>query len=570
MQLKPIHQQVVAILGGSSGIGRETALEFAQKGAKLIVSARNEAGLKTLVEEITRLGGTADYIVADVSVFDQVKAVADKAVQLYGRLDTWVHAAAVNLYTTFEQTTPEEFQRVVEVNLMGQVYGAMAALPHLKREGRGALIHVSSVEARRAFPYHSAYAASKHGIDGFLESLRVELLHEHIPISVTNVMPASINTPLFNKSRSKIGVKPPQCCHLAECPPSSKVGSDRHSRSNRFVCFSNPLNFYERAITMVAALDDTKRIAIAMQLAEMKALQNLLISNDQWLLNAIEDDMIRQRLQEILEQDQQNLGVLDAVMIQYSVQAESEDTVQQNLDTIQSLMEGSTLTLSEKVLQQELLKHRQVMAGLVVHKAAQVVGADVEVAIAPLHPINFENRAHQEQLRGTSEILGVRELTGQDPDQSVWARTEDAIAALTGVVGSVVTRTDDEMSIRDVLLMDHSKTDILFAEILGSDNPQKIQEYFGQLYQDVKVHGLAEEQTLYPALHSYYEQMQAIIDQTDDVIEMLDEMKLLDLAAPDFKAQVEQLRLAVRGHIDQEESDIFPRMREHLSHEQQK
>ncbi|WP_199320644.1 SDR family NAD(P)-dependent oxidoreductase [Leptolyngbya sp. FACHB-261] len=79
---------------------------------------------------------------------------------------------------------------------------------HLKREGRGSLIHISSVDARRAFPYHSTYASSKHAIDGFLEVLRLELLHEKRPINVTNVMPASINTPLFSKSRTKIGVKP--------------------------------------------------------------------------------------------------------------------------------------------------------------------------------------------------------------------------------------------------------------------------------------------------------------------------------------------------------------------------
>jgi NAD(P)-dependent dehydrogenase (short-subunit alcohol dehydrogenase family) len=94
------------------------------------------------------------------------------------------------------------------VNLMGQVYGAMAALPHLKREGRGALIHISSVEAKRSFPFHSAYGASKHGIDGFLEALRVELKHEGWPISVTQVMPGTINTPFFDKGRSKLGVKP--------------------------------------------------------------------------------------------------------------------------------------------------------------------------------------------------------------------------------------------------------------------------------------------------------------------------------------------------------------------------
>jgi len=209
MQLKPINQQVVAIVGASSGIGRETALQFAKRGAKLVVSARSEQGLESLVEEIRRDGGEATAVVADVSVFEQVKAIADKTVEQYGRINTWVHNAAVELYAAFEQTTPEEFKRlIVDVNLMGQVYGAMAALPHLKREGRGALIHVSSVEARRSLPLQSAYAAAKHGIDGFLESLRVELQHEKLPISVTNVMPASINTPLFSKARTKLGVKP--------------------------------------------------------------------------------------------------------------------------------------------------------------------------------------------------------------------------------------------------------------------------------------------------------------------------------------------------------------------------
>ncbi len=120
----------------------------------------------------------------------------------------WMYLAAVNLFARFEDTEPEEFRRVVEIDLMGQVHGAMAALPHLKQEGRGALVHVSSMAARRSIPLQSAYSAAKHGIDGFLESLRVELMHEGLPISVTNVMPATIDTPLFDKSRTKLGVKP--------------------------------------------------------------------------------------------------------------------------------------------------------------------------------------------------------------------------------------------------------------------------------------------------------------------------------------------------------------------------
>lgn len=207
-QHKPLEQQVVVVVGASSGIGRETALRFAQRGAKVVVSARSELGLTSLVDEIRRGGGEAMAVAADVAEFDQVKGVADKAVATYGWLDTWVHLAAVALYAPFEQTTPEEFKRVVEINLLGQVYGAMAALPHLKRQGGGALIHISSVEARRAFPLHTAYASAKHGVDGFLEALRVEMQHEGLPITVTQILPGSINTPLFDKARTKLGVKP--------------------------------------------------------------------------------------------------------------------------------------------------------------------------------------------------------------------------------------------------------------------------------------------------------------------------------------------------------------------------
>ncbi|MBD0265234.1 MAG: SDR family NAD(P)-dependent oxidoreductase, partial [Tolypothrix sp. Co-bin9] len=208
MQLKPINQQVVVVVGASSGIGRNAALQFASRGAKVVVAARSQPGLESLVEEIRGLGGEATAVVADVAVFEQVKAIADKAVEQYGRLDTWVHNAAVEIYAAFEVTTPEEFKRLIDVNLMGQVHGAMVALPHLKREGRGALIHVTSVEAKRSLPLQTAYAASKHAVNGFLEALRVELMHEKLAISVTEIMPAGINTPLFNKARTKLGVKP--------------------------------------------------------------------------------------------------------------------------------------------------------------------------------------------------------------------------------------------------------------------------------------------------------------------------------------------------------------------------
>ncbi len=171
-------------------------------------SPRGVDGLVSLVAEIEADGGIATAIPADVTDPVAVEAVAAGAISAYGRLDTWVHVAAVGLWASFEDTTIEEFRQVIEVDLMGQVHGAKAALPHLRREGRGALVHVTSLEARRAFPFHSAYAAAKHGVDGFLEALRVELRHERVPIAVTQVLPATIDTPIFDKARTKVGRKP--------------------------------------------------------------------------------------------------------------------------------------------------------------------------------------------------------------------------------------------------------------------------------------------------------------------------------------------------------------------------
>lgn len=208
MQLKPVHEQVVAVVGASSGIGREAALQFAKKGAKVVISGRSEAKIASVVEEIRGFAGEVTSIIADVTVLEQVKAIADKAVEVYGRLDTWVHIPAIAVFAPFDQTTPEEFQRIIDVSLMGQVYGAMAALPHLKREGRGALIHLSSMEGRRSLPLQSAYSAAKHGVEGFLEAMRVELKHEGYPISVTSIKPAVINTPFWNNARTRLGVKP--------------------------------------------------------------------------------------------------------------------------------------------------------------------------------------------------------------------------------------------------------------------------------------------------------------------------------------------------------------------------
>jgi hypothetical protein len=114
----------------------------------------------------------------------------------------------VSVFARFEDTTPDEFRRITDVNYLGQVHGALAALPHLRRAGGGALIAISSVESIVALPLHSAYSASKHAVEGVMDALRRELMAEGAPISVTSVKPATINTPFFNNAASRMDMKP--------------------------------------------------------------------------------------------------------------------------------------------------------------------------------------------------------------------------------------------------------------------------------------------------------------------------------------------------------------------------
>ncbi|HEY9629587.1 MAG TPA: hemerythrin domain-containing protein [Coleofasciculaceae cyanobacterium] len=323
---------------------------------------------------------------------------------------------------------------------------------------------------------------------------------------------------------------------------------------------------------MVSTLDDVKRASIAAKLANMKLVQEFLIENEQALSTQISDQKIQERLRKMLEDDRKNLGILETVIVQYGVSSEPTENVAETTEKLSDLMSGTKLSAYEKVFQHELMKHQQVMSGLIVHKAAQKVGADVEIAITPLNTVNFENRAHQEQLKGVLEVLGVRELTGQEADQGLWARVQDAVAAISGVAGSVVTQSADmsDMKVQDIIRADHTKANVLFAEIESSDSPQKIREYFGQLYKDLTVHAEAEEQVVYPAVRPFYgeDHTQELYSEQAEMKQMLDRLKGMEPSSPTFKDTVKLLKEAVLDHVRQEESTMLPAIGKNFSDEE--
>jgi short-subunit dehydrogenase len=203
-----LNEQVVVITGASSGIGRETALLFGEHGASVVLAARNETALWDVAREIERHGGRAQVVVTDVSELEQVERLAREAVGRFGRIDTWVNNAGVSVYGRVEDLTPHDIERVIRVDLMGAVYGMKAVLPRLIEQGEGTIVNVSSGLGRRAVPLQAPYCAAKHGLNGFSDSLRMELTRDHPGISLTVVMPASVNTPFFEHARSRMGAKP--------------------------------------------------------------------------------------------------------------------------------------------------------------------------------------------------------------------------------------------------------------------------------------------------------------------------------------------------------------------------
>ena len=204
---KRLKDQVIVITGASSGIGLVTATTAARAGAKVVLAARNERDLNATVEQIRRAGGDAIAVPADVTVFEDVEALARAAVSRYGRIDTWVNNAGISVYAPFVEVDLEDARRIMDVNFMGQVYGAKAALPHLERTG-GALVCVGSALSDRGIPLQGIYCASKHALKGWLDSLRVELRKAGSRVRVTLIKPSSINTPLFNKAKTQLGVMP--------------------------------------------------------------------------------------------------------------------------------------------------------------------------------------------------------------------------------------------------------------------------------------------------------------------------------------------------------------------------
>ena len=204
---KPERPEVVAITGASAGVGRATAQEFARHGAHIGLIARGGNGMDGLEgarREVEALGGKAIILPTDAADAEQVEAAAARLEDTFGPLDVWVNDAMVTVFAPFTDLTPQEFKRVTEVTYLGQVYGTMAALKRMKPRDHGHIVLVGSALAYRGIPLQSAYCGAKHGIQGMMDSVRAELIHDQSHVRVSMVQMPALNTPQFGWCLNKM------------------------------------------------------------------------------------------------------------------------------------------------------------------------------------------------------------------------------------------------------------------------------------------------------------------------------------------------------------------------------
>jgi NADP-dependent 3-hydroxy acid dehydrogenase YdfG len=188
-----IENKVVVITGASSGLGEEMARHLAKLGAKVVLGARREDNLKEIASDIQAAGGQAEYVVTDVTSRESVDGLVQKAISSFGRIDVMVNNAGLMSIAPMKALLVDEWDRMIDINIKGVLYGIAAALPHFREQKCGQMINISSIAGLKVFAGSAVYCGTKFAVRAISEGLRQEVGGD---IRVTTIEPGVIDTEL--------------------------------------------------------------------------------------------------------------------------------------------------------------------------------------------------------------------------------------------------------------------------------------------------------------------------------------------------------------------------------------
>jgi NAD(P)-dependent dehydrogenase (short-subunit alcohol dehydrogenase family) len=199
--------KVVVVTGGSSGLGRAAAVEFARRGARVVVAARRARALEDTVRLCAEAGGEARAVPTDVTKDEDVSRLMQASLAVEGRIDVWVNNAGTALFAPLDQGPFEDHLRVIDTNLFGAMRCARLLVPVLKRQREGVLVNVGSVLSKIGQPFSPSYVVSKFGLRGLSETLRTEF--SALPdVHVCSFLPYAVGTPYFESAANYTGFLP--------------------------------------------------------------------------------------------------------------------------------------------------------------------------------------------------------------------------------------------------------------------------------------------------------------------------------------------------------------------------
>lgn len=313
-----------------------------------------------------------------------------------------------------------------------------------------------------------------------------------------------------------------------------------------------------------------KRKGIASELAGIALRQNQILAADEVIIRDF-PEAITERFADLLEQDKKDLALIETVQTSFGIREEPKDSSLTLGELLCATIEDATLTPMERLGAFGLLRQQQLMCGHLLHKVGQRAPLDVKEALGPFIAVQADFAKRAGEVMTCIEDMGVRYIAGEESAKGMVGRIRDVGAAIAGAVAGRAVKPAEEMSVLNVLRMDHTKVKAIFREMKGEASPQKLNGLYHQLRSDLLAHSLAEEQVVYDFFKQFEdlrERLEHAQSEHEELRAILDEMEEYSSISQEFTARLRDLRMVVLEHVDEEEDEMFKLFKERATDEQ--